>query len=85
MMVGEMALSELLSRTTQRKFRRNLVREYGVILKARRKERGVTMIELSGKTGVSRDDIELAERGLLRLPSEEKQRISKFLKRQRII
>jgi len=61
------------------------MKEYGAMLYERRMERGITMIELSGKTGVSRDDIELAERGLLRLTDEEKQRISEFLKRQRII
>ena len=85
MMADGLALRELLAKTAQRRARRNLMKEYGEMLCERRKERGITMIELSGKTGVSRDDIELAERGLLRLTSEEKQRIAKFLKRQRII
>ena len=78
-------LSELLSKTEQQRMRRNLLKEYGTILHERRKIRGVTLTELSRKTRVSRDDIELAERGLLRLSDEEKQRIKKFLRRQPII
>ena len=78
-------LSELLSKTEQRRMRRNLLKEYGAILHERRKIRGVTLTELAGKAKVSRDDIELAERGLIRLSDEEKQRIKTFLRRQPII
>lgn len=78
-------LSELLSKTEQQRMRRNLLKEYGALLHERRKIRGVTMLELSRKTRVRRDDIELAERGLLRLSDEEKERIKKFLRRQPII
>ena len=82
--MGE-GLSELLSKTEQQRMRRNLLKEYGALLHERRKIRGVTMLELSRKTRVRRDDIELAERGLLRLSDEEKERIKKFLRRQPII
>ena len=78
-------LSELLSKTEQRRMRRNLLKEYGATLHERRKIRGITLIELSKKTQVRREDIELAERGLLQLSDKEKQRIKKFLRRQPII
>ncbi len=80
-----MGLSELLSKTPQWRSRRNLRKEHGAILHARRKERGVTLTELSGKTGIRRDDIELAERGLLELSEDQKLRIKKFLRRQCIL
>ena len=78
-------LSELLSKTEQRRMRRNLLKEYGAILHERRKIRGVTLTELAGKAKVSRDDIELAERGLLELSEDQKLRIKKFLRRQCIL
>ena len=64
---------------------RCLLKEYGENLRRRRKERGITMIELSERAGVSCEDIDGAERGLVAFTEEEKQRIGKFLSRQRII
>jgi len=64
---------------------RRLLREYGENLKMRRKERGVTRIELSERAGVSCEDIDGAERGLMDLLEDEKQRIGQFLRRQRIL
>ena len=62
-----------------------MLKEYGANLLQRRKERGITRIELFERTGVSVSDISKAERGLLELSEEQKLRISKFLRRQRII
>ena len=64
---------------------RRLLKQYGENLKRSRKERGVTRIELSERTGVSCEDIEGAERGLARLTEDEKQSMEAFLRRQRII
>ncbi len=74
-----------LSSNEIRKDARRLLREYGGNLRSRRKERGITMIELSERAGVSCEDIDGAERGLVAFTEEEKQRIGKFLSRQRII
>lgn len=81
----ETELSELHSKMELRRTRRDLLKEYGAILHERRKIRGVTLIELSKKAGVSRENIELAERGVFQLSDKEKQRIKKFLRRQPII
>jgi len=61
------------------------MRIYGEILRRRRRERGITLTELAERTGVSPKDIESAERGVLHLSPAQKQRIKKFLRRQRII
>ena len=74
-----------LSSNEIRKDARRLLREYGGNLRSRRKERGITMIELSERAGVSCEDIDGAERGLVAFTEEEKQRIGKVLSRQRII
>lgn len=79
-----METDELLANDI-RKSARRLIREYGENLKRRRKERGITMIELSERTGVSCEDIDGSERGLVAFTEEEKQRIARFLRRQRII
>ena len=62
-----------------------MIKEYGASLLQRRKERGITRIELFERTGVSISDIAKAERGLFELSEEQKLRISTFLRRQRII
>jgi len=79
-----METSDLFTSETRRDARR-LLKEYGENLNRRRKERGVTRMELSERTGVSCKDIDDAERGLEGLSEEEKQRIEDFLLRQRII
>ena len=75
--------SELSGTTTEEELR--AMKIYGEILKRRRKERGITMTEFSERTGMSREDIEAAERGALILPSAKKRRIEKFLRRQKIL
>ena len=62
-----------------------MIKEYGASLLQRRKERGITRIELFERTGVSISDIAKAERGLFELSEEQKLRISTFLRRQHII
>ena len=79
-----METRQLWTGESQRDMRR-LLREYGENLKMRRKERGVTRIELSERAGVSCEDIDAAERGLMGLLEDEKQRIGQFLRRQRIL
>lgn len=79
-----MELSER-AKVQTKKVTRLMLKEYGADLKRRRKERGVTRIELSQRTGLSCEDIDSAERGLAGLTEGEKQRIEKFLKWQRII
>ncbi len=80
MEISEMPMEEARSITRHR-----MLREYGESLIQRRKERGITKIELFERTGVSVSDIAKAEHGLLELSEEQKLRISKFLRRQRII
>ena len=80
MEISEMPLEEARSIT-----RRRLVREYGENLRQRRKERGITMIELFERTGVSCKEIADAEKGLIDLTEDQKWRVSKFLRRQKII
>ena len=62
-----------------------MVQSYGEVLKRRRKERGITMIELFERTGVTCKEIAEAERGAADLTEDQKWRISKFLRRQKII
>ena len=80
MEISEMPLEEARSIT-----RRRLVREYGENLRQRRKERGITMIELFERTGVPCEEIADAEKGLIDLTEDQKWRVSKFLRRQKII
>jgi len=65
--------------------RHRMLKEYGESLLQRRKERGITRIELFERTGVSVSDIAKAELGLFELSEEQKLRIGTFLRRQRII
>ena len=76
-------MSELPSATQKNGSR--AIKIYGETLKRRRRERGITIIELVERTGVSRGNIEDVERGILNLTLAQKQRIKKFLRRQRII
>ena len=80
MEISEMPMEEARSITRHR-----MLREYGASLLQRRKERGITKIELFERTGVSVSDIAKAELGLFDLSEEQKLRISKFLRRQKII
>ena len=80
MEISEMPLEEARSIT-----RRRMVREYGENLLQRRKERGITKIELFERTGVSCKEIADAEKGLIDLTEDQKWRVSKFLRRQKII
>jgi len=80
MEISEMPLEEARSIT-----RRRMVREYGENLLQRRKERGITMIEIFERTGVTCKEIADVERGSVDLTEDQKWRISKFLRRQKII
>jgi len=80
-----MEISEMPMEEARRITRHRMLKEYGENLLGRRKERGITRIELFERTEVSISDISKAERGLLELSEEQKLRISKFLRRQRII
>lgn len=79
-----MKTSEFFANETRRDARR-LLREYGENLKRRRKERGITLIELAEKTDISKENIKNIELGLEELARSKKQKIEKFLRRQRII
>ena len=79
----DVLMSELPS--TTKKDRSRAIKIYGETLKRRRRERGITIIELVGRTGIRRENIEDVERGILNLTPTQKQRIKKFLRRQRII
>ena len=65
--------------------RHRMLKEYGESLLQRRKERGITRIELFERTGVSVSDIAKTELGLFELSEEQKLAIGKFLRRQHII
>ena len=80
-----MEISEMPMEEARRITRHRMLREYGSNLLQRRKERGITMIELFERTGVSCKEIADAEKGIVDLPEEQKLRISKFLRRQKII
>lgn len=80
-----MELSEMPMEEARSITRHRMLREYGASLLQRRKERGITKIELFERTGVSVSDIAKAELGLFDLSEEQKLRISKFLRRQKII
>ena len=78
-----MEICEMLSTTKKEGFR--AIKIYGEILSRRRRERGITLAEFTERTGISREDLDAAERGLLDLSPAQKQRIKKFLRRQKII
>ncbi len=78
--ISEMPLEEARIIT-----RRRIAKAYGENLLQRRKERGITMIEIFERTGVSCKEIAGVEQGLIDLEEEQKWRISKFLRRQKII
>lgn len=80
MEISDMPLDEARNIT-----RRQMVRAYGQNLLRRRKERGITMIEISERTGVTSKEIVAVEKGLLDLTEDQKLRIEKFLRRQKII
>lgn len=80
-----MEISEMPMEEARRITRYRMLKEYGKNLLQRRKERGITMIEMFERTGVTCKEIAEAERGLIDLTEEQKGRISKFLRRQRII
>ena len=80
MEISDMPLEEARNIT-----RRQMVRAYGQNLLRRRKERGITMIEISERTGVTSKEIVAVEKGLLDLTEDQKLRIEKFLRRQKII
>lgn len=80
MEISEMPMEEARSITRHR-----MIKEYGASLLQRRKERGITKIELFERTGVSISDISKAELGLFELSEDQKLRIAKFLRRQKII
>ena len=80
-----MEISEMPMEEARRMTRHRMIKEYGASLLQRRKERGITRIELFERTGVSISDISKTELGLFDLSEEQKLRIAKFLNRQRII
>lgn len=80
-----MEISEMPMEEARKITRHRMLREYGESLLQRRKERGITKIELFERTGVSVSDISRAEHGFLELSEEQKLRIGTFLRRQRII
>lgn len=80
-----MEISDMPMEEARRITRHRMLREYGENLLRRRKERGITKIELFERTGISVADISKAELGLFELSEDQKLRISKFLRRQKII
>jgi len=80
-----MEISEMPMEEARRITRHRMLKEYGENLLQRRKERGITMIELFERTGVTCKEIVDVERGLIDLTEDQKWRISKFLRRQKII
>ncbi len=78
-------ISEMPMAEARRITRHRMLREYGENLLQRRKERGITKIELFERTGVPCKEIADAEKGLIDLTEDQKWRVSKFLRRQKII
>ena len=62
-----------------------MAQTFGEVLKARRKVRGITIVELAEQTGLSQADLVGAELGLKGLAPSQRQRIEAFIRRQRII
>ena len=60
-------------------------KEYGQVLKRRRKDRGIPLCELSVRTGINQEHLTKVELGLIDLTEPKKRRIEKFLRRQPII
>lgn len=80
-----MEISDMHTEEARSITRHRMLREYGESLLQRRRERGITKIELFERTGVSVSDIAKAELGLFELSEEQKLRIARFLRRQKII
>ena len=80
-----MEICEMPMEEARRMTRHRMLREYGENLHQRRKERGITKIELFERTGVPCKEIADAEKGLIDLTEDQKWCISKFLRRQKII
>ena len=80
-----MEISEMPMEEARNITRHRMLKEYGESLLQRRKERGITRIELFERTGVSVAEIAKAELGHLELSEDQKLRIGTFLRRQRII
>ena len=58
---------------------------FGEALRERRKVRGVTIVELAEKTGLSQADLVRTELGQAELTAQEMQKIEGFLRRQKIL
>jgi len=58
---------------------------FGEVLKERRKVRGITIVELSDRTGIRQADLAMAELGLKEPAPSQRQRVETFIRRQRII
>ena len=58
---------------------------FGAVLKGRRKMRGITIVELAERTGLSQADLVGVELGLKGLSQSQRQKIEAFIRRQRII
>ena len=56
---------------------------FGETLKERRKVQGITIVELSGKTGISQADLVRVELGGAELAPEQKQMVDRLMKRGR--
>ena len=80
-----MEISEMPMEEARRITRHRMLKEYGESLLQRRKERGITRIELFERTGVPCKEIADAETGLIDLTEDQKGRVSKFLRRQKIL
>jgi transcriptional regulator with XRE-family HTH domain len=58
---------------------------FGAVLKERRKIRGITIVELAERTGLSQAELVGVELGLKELRSSQRQKVEAFIRRQRII
>ena len=58
---------------------------FGEALKERRKVRGITLVELAERTGLSQADLVRAELGQAVLTDGQMQKVEEFIRRQRII
>ena len=62
-----------------------MTQTFGEALRERRKVRGISLVELSERTGLSQPDLVRAELGQAELTAQKMQRIEGFLRRQKII
>jgi len=58
---------------------------HGETLRTRRKVRGVTIVELSERTGLSQAELVHAELGQAVLTDGQRQKVDEFIRRRRII